>query len=416
MARRRGQRSGYLRCESGSWLLTWREDAVDEQGSIQRARFTRTIAYCDGTGSRCRIRHKKLPGGVGVREAQRLAWDEVLSTLDTVSVGSQTLMTVERFVSRHFIPEHVYRLRESGKHHYKYILKHIVGDPESADKFPRELAPMRLRDLSTDDLQDLINRKVSAGLSPQTVRHIKNALSAILSHVEGKGWTMRASIARVRVPANLPSKERHALSPQQAKAVLADLPSPSREMALLSIACSLNVAEMLGLQWKRVNLTTEHQTVDGEVLRPLHIQVGQQVYAGKVGPTKTAGRRRQVPVPDAVVAALAGIRRGARWSGPDDYVFCTSTGKPHSLSNLAARQLKPTGRKLGMPWLSWHVFRRTHATLSEIEGIPLSDRIATMGHTNAGMTMRYTIGDDGRHREALGRMVDGLLHEGGTVN
>jgi integrase len=358
-----------------------------------------------------------LPGGVGVREAQRLAWDEVLSTLDTVSVSSQTLMTVERFVGRHFVPEHVNQLRQSGKHHYGYILKQIIGDPKSPEKFPRELAATRLRDLSTDDLQDLINRKVSAGLSPQTVRHIKNALSAILSHVAGKGWTVRASIARVRVPANLPSRERRALSPQQARAVLAELPSPSREMALLSIACSLNVAEMLGLQWKRVNLTTEHETVDGDVLRPLHLLVGQQVYGGKVGPTKTAGRRRQVPVPDAVVAALNEIRRLAQWGGADDYVFCTATGKPHSLSNLAARQLKPAGRKLGLPWLSWHVFRRTHATLSEIEGIPLSDRIATMGHTNAGMTMRYTISDEGRHREALGRMVDGLLEgEGGNVN
>lgn len=96
---------------------------------------------------------------------------------------------------------------------------------------------------------------MSAGLSPQTVHHIKNALSAILSHVAGKGWTMRASIAHVRVPANLPRKERHALSPQQARAVLAELPSPSREMALLSIACSLNIAEILGLVWRRVNLT-----------------------------------------------------------------------------------------------------------------------------------------------------------------
>ena len=32
-----------------------------------------------------------------------------------------------------------------------------------------------------------------------------------------------------------------------------------------------------------------------------------------------------------------------------------------------------------MPWLSWHVFRHTHATLGEQIGMALSDRQAQMG-------------------------------------
>ena len=39
--------------------------------------------------------------------------------------------------------------------------------------------------------------------------------------------------------------------------------------------------------------------------------------------------------------------------------------------------------------------RRTTATLCEAEGMPLSDRMAVMGHSCPEMTMRYTMTDPG---------------------
>ena len=36
---------------------------------------------------------------------------------------------------------------------------------------------------------------------------------------------------------------------------------------------------------------------------------------------------------------------------------------------------------LGMPWLSWHCFRRTHTTLSHELGMTLMDRMTMIGHT-----------------------------------
>jgi hypothetical protein len=42
-------------------------------------------------------------------------------------------------------------------------------------------------------------------------------------------------------------------------------------MALVSMTTSLNVAEMLGLRWKWVNLTHEPAVVCGEVLQPFDV-------------------------------------------------------------------------------------------------------------------------------------------------
>jgi hypothetical protein len=34
--------------------------------------------------------------------------------------------------------------------------------------------------------------------------------------------------------------------------------------------------------------------------------------------------------------------------------------------NPTGRILKPVGVKLGVPWLSWHVFRHSHSTFGEL--------------------------------------------------
>ena len=73
-------------------------------------------------------------------------------------------------------------------------------------------------------------------------------------------------------------------------------------MALLSMTGSLNVAEMLGLRWKPVNLTGQQVVGAGEVLQPYSLEARENHYGGKVGSVKAKSRRRDVPL--GIVAAL----------------------------------------------------------------------------------------------------------------
>jgi integrase len=70
--------------------------------------------------------------------------------------------------------------------------------------------------------------------------------------------------------------------------------------------------------------------------------------------------------------------------------------------------LKPAGEKLGIPWLNWHVFRRTHATLGEEIGMALSGRHAQMGHGDVRMTLLYTHSDLNRRRQSIEAMTNPL--------
>jgi integrase len=54
--------------------------------------------------------------------------------------------------------------------------------------------------------------------------------------------------------------------------------------------------------------------------------------------------------------------------------------------------LQPAGWEIGMPSLSWHTLRRTHATLLQTAGASLRDTQAQLGHSRMSTTLEvYTL-------------------------
>lgn len=212
----------------------------------------------------------------------------------------------------------------------------------------------------------------------------------------------------VRLP-EMQRRQAHALTFEQGKAVLAALPSPVAEMTLVSMTCSLNVAELLGLRWKWVNLTGTPVVVDTEVLHPYTLAVRQNYYRGHFGSRKAKSRRRNVPLSTSLVEALTRLRQKSSFAAAEDLVFASKNGTPLTERNLTRRYLKPAGKKLGMPWLSWHVFRHTHATFGEQIGMALSDRQAQMGNADVEMTLHYTHSDLERRSAAVETIAQKLV-------
>jgi integrase len=93
----------------------------------------------------------------------------------------------------------------------------------------------------------------------------------------------------------------------------------------------------------------------------------------------------------------------------EELVFQTRNRTPFSDTNLLRKNLKPAGRKMGMPWLSWHTLRRTHATLLQHAGVTLREAQAQLGHTKMSTTLEiYTVSIPQAQRRAvenLSRMV-----------
>lgn len=405
MGRRRGQRIGYLFEKGPSWILRWREDVRDAQGNIARAQFAQVIAPRVAPSTGRRITRK---------EAERIAWNEILSKLDQATLRPGSLMTVAEFLRSRFVPDWVNKLKASGRKHYG-----TAGDGDKRKPSGQlahvvtAIGGLPLRTVRPEIVQQACDARLAAGKSVQTVTHLRNAISAVFSHARAIGYYHEANPAEpVRLP-EMTRRETHALTAEQAARVLRALPrgiidpsKPVYELVALSCATSLNIAECLGLQWKWVNLAGAATIVEGEAVAPATLRVMQNNYRGELGSPKARARRRVVPLATPVVKMLSEFREVSKFVAADDFVFAGARGRGLNENNLRARVLAPIGKTLELPFnLSWHVFRHTHATLSEQLGMQLSDRQANMGHSAAAMTMHYTHADLERRRAGLEQLA-----------
>lgn len=383
MARRRGQRRGFLFKSGPSWMLQWREDATLADGTIGRVRRCRIVADAEG------------PHAVSKRQAARLAWDTVLSRLDNGnSLRSQSLMPVSEFVERRFEPDWIWSLKPSGRLHYRGVLKNYV--------LPA-IGRLRLRDVLKSDVQAMVKRVIASGKSTQTALHARNAVSAIFRHARNEGfYTGQLPSEGVRLP-EMQRRERQALSWEQAKAIIEALKEPYSTLALLLAVTGLRIGEACGLRWEHVTLEADGQAV---------LAVRENWVLGARGTLKKASSRRNVPIPRVLYARLLGLAAVRVPSAP---VFAARTGKPMDYRNALRRHLKPAAAALGLAWVSWHTFRHSQATWSETVGLTLSDRQRALGHATAAMTMHYTHSDLQRLRTGVEAIAERLSPSGGRV-
>jgi integrase len=416
MARRRLQQKGELTNSGSYWRLRWHEDHIDADGEVKRG-WSKSVCIGPSDG----------PGGFTEKQARRFAWDNFLSRLDQNNRTPQSIMTVRQFVDRKFVPEHVVYLKRSGKAHYESQLPFVLdGVPdkkrgrggktrfkpgEEKPKVTRRfgIGDMRLRDVRREDAQRLVGTMLDRGYSTQAAKHVKTVISAIYTHAIEEDWFSGRNPAQgVRLP-EMVRATGHALSFDQLSSLLPVLPPMVRIMVFLASLTSMNIAEICGLRWKRLNLSAEAIIMDAELLPPFTAAVREQYYKGEYGSEKAKARRRNVPLPPWLVTALVELKKRDRWVGPEDPVFAGVTGKPVCENAIVQRHLKPAGEKLNMPWLSWHDLRRTFATLADAAKISIGERKELMGHARAEQTLAYTHTPSEQARGALDSLADRLV-------
>lgn len=371
MARRRYQK-GSLRKRGQRnpvWELQWWEDYVRDDGSIGRRRESLIL----GTVS-----------ALTKREARKLA-DTKLAPVNEGKVSPHATLEIREFVERYFIRNFFPTLKPSTAKRYRITLNtHLLP----------AFGKQRLCDIRTLDVQTFVLRKMDNGLSWESANHFRNLMSRIF--VMAKQWghlSGRNPANGVLLPEKKAVREKHVLSPEQISRLLMALPEPSRTISLLGVLTGLRIGEMLGLRWKDVRFDSRE------------IRIEQAWYRGSFGTPKTKASKRTIPLPDAVHVPLMRIRGKQKSQTEDSLVFQTRNGTPYSDTNLLHKQLKPVGRKLGMPWLSWHALRRTHATLLQAAGASLRDAQAQLGHTKMSTTLEiYTLPLPAHQREAVERL------------
>ena len=206
------------------------------------------------------------------KQAQRVVWERLPAAPQQKEAPLPSAMTIADFVEKAFVPEHVAIKGLAGRTHYRAILKHVLTPEEVQRVFNLDIERSRTRlkaipdwpyisrlglsDTRPEHIEGLMLAAQARGYSMQTVTHIRNVVSAIFSHAKKGNYFLGANPASQVVVPGISRKEAHMLSLPQLKAVLELMRYPEKEMTLMAILTGMNVAEICGLQWNHVNLST----------------------------------------------------------------------------------------------------------------------------------------------------------------
>jgi site-specific recombinase XerD len=287
-------------------------------------------------------------------------------------------MRLAEFVQRRFIPEYVEVRRSAGRAHFRAILKHVLSPDQVVRAFDLAsegtnarrkaihdwpyIGSLRLCEINEGVIQHLTSTALEQGYSIQTVTHIRNVIRAIFSHaIRGRCYSGENPAALVTLPV-MARKTAHTLTLAQLKQIMPAMHYPEKGIALFALLTDMSVAEICGLQWQNVNLSSNGIALQDDWIPPKAIAIRNQWYRGELA-LVMGSRSRFIAVPELLCSILRDLRSRKQFPRPHDFVLASRSGTPVYPENIAARRLKSIGKEFGMPWLSWCVFHRTHFAL-----------------------------------------------------
>jgi integrase len=310
-------------------------------------------------------------------------------------VPGTAIPTVEQFLN--------YWLRESVKPRLRpltyagYLVnvqKHLVPT----------IGTIRLDQLTPRHVQEMMNQRLAAGLSPKSVAYIHQVLRTALALAVRWEYVERNVAGLVDRPKRV-RNEIHPLAPDEARKFLETIRGHRLE-ALFSVALALGLrqGEALGLRWQDIDLVASTLTVSHQLQR-----VDGRLTL--VEP-KSDRSRRMLVMPPTIVARFVehGKRQVAEklWAGPtwtdSGLVFTNRTGGPTPARGVI-EQFHQELAKAGLRRHRFHDLRHSCATLLLVQGVSPRVVMEILGHSEIGLTMNtYSHVVPELQRDAAARM------------
>jgi len=330
------------------WVARWREDVLDAGGKLLRIR--RSIVL--GTLA-C----------VPTRRQARVLLNAKLCDLNAGRRRPQSAMPFGHFIEEVWRPTILPTMKFSTQQLYPHLLrKHLLP---AFGEHP-------LCDIRRVDIQRWVTEKMTRqNLSWQTAVHLRNLMSGTLERAVEWGYLEANPARRIKMPPMQRRRQVVVLTREQLAILLEVLPEPVKSLAITVAMTGLRIGEVLALRWRNLDL------------EKCVIRVRESVYRGNLSSPKSKTGIRDVPMGPWLQRLLSERRRSA----PDDaFVFASRNGTPLDAHNLLGRVLKPVCKRSGLPLISWHSFRHTHATLLSDLGESLKTAQAQLGHARLSTT------------------------------
>lgn len=228
------------------------------------------------------------------------------------------------------------------------------------------LAAAKMRDVTLDQLQGVIDKGEAAGLSKSSINNDKTLIRALYKFAMERDIVVKDYSAFLHIPVVGAKYEKGAFTDIQMQR-LEDMAAAGRPWA--------DTIMMLCYTGFRINeflsLTPFAYDRDGDYLR---------------GGLKTAaGRDRIIPVhPKIKKYLMLWLSKGG------DTIICNDAGKRISYDRYIKTAFAPIMADIGVPQATPHWCRHTFATRLHTFGAPELERKRLLGHADKSVTEHYT--------------------------
>jgi integrase len=355
------------------WVLRWRENVLQPNGSVRRILRAETLG----------------PISKITRQQAREALRQRLEPINMGQLRPQTSMTFADFVQTEWIPNAGLALKRSSVRYYRSQLD---------SRIIPALGSFSLCSLKRVQIDALLSELRRKGHPSAMLRGVRATVSTVLQNAVERGYLDRNPAHGIRLQDTGGKIQRRFYSPTQIRRLLPELSEPCGTVVRVAVLTGLRIGEILALRWKRVDLVRNT------------IEVAETFSDGYFGSPKTRSSCRVVPISDALREMLATHRSGSVLTNPEDLVFATSKGTPLSSKNLYNRELAPACDRIKEVRVGWHSFRHTHATLLAEVGESIKTAQALLGHSDVETTLNtYAHAIPSSQRRAVGRVAEVLF-------
>ena len=289
----------------------------------------------------------------------------------------------------------------------------FVGSKSS--KRPSVLALIgarKVRELTRDPLQDLLNTMALRGDSSSKVKQARTYLTAALEYAHDERLIESNPARRLELPTKLlPRPCERFYSLEEIRRLLSQAFGREHLVLRIFINCGLRPGELFALR---------EDDVESGQLRVDEAVKEKERGAKRIGDTKTVGSRAYVTISQGLQEELEMWIQARKQSRPyhlttesagleSSLLFPSETGTAFRLGNYLKRYLKPLAKRAGISDMTYQALRRTCATHFQKHGKP-RDIQAQLRHSRLEMTGRYVKEIPEQVRAAVESMDRELCH------
>src|SRR5262249_34944280 len=283
------------------YLIRWREDVAQPDGSISRIRRAETIGF---------VSTMKRQEALEILQAR-------VSAVSQQRRRPQGTMTLAEFVRAEWKPNAELALRKSSMGIYSFNLNnHIL--PAFGD--------LPIRDLGVAHVEGCLSKLKQKDYATTTLRSVRATFSTVLQSAVKRGHIEKNPAHGVCIRETDSKKERRFPSFGQTRLLLNELTEPCASVVSVAVLTGMRIGEILALRWKRIDLL-------GGTL-----EVAESYSKGEFGPPKTKSSRRVIPISSALRRVLETQHAHMAPETPDNLVFRTAKGTPLNDKNLYNRE------------------------------------------------------------------------------